>query len=206
MNKIFIIIIIVAIYYLFFNKKKENFSVKYSFTNKSKNAKYYDTRKDFLYYKKCINILQELSSYNKSIIDVGGWKGDFIKNLHVFNDRTVTDLHKKPTNFPSNVKFISGDFTKINFNRKYDIVTCMQVLEHIPHNKIHQFTQKLFTLGKTVIISIPYKWDKNFCKYHIHDPVDEHKLYHWTKRVPSQLYLVRENNKTKRLIAIYYKD
>lgn len=206
MKKIFIIIIIVAIYYIFFNKKKENFSVKYSLANTSKNAKYYDDRKDFLYYKKCIDILQELSSYNKSIIDVGGWKGDFIKNLHFFNDRTVTDLHKKPSNFPSNVKFISGDFTKINFNRKYDIVTCMQVLEHIPHNKIHQFTQKLFNLGKTVIISIPYKWDKNFCKYHIHDPVDEYKLYKWTKKVPSKLYLVRENNKTERLIAIYYKD
>ena len=75
MKKIFIIIIIVAIYYIFFNKKKENFSVKYSLANTSKNAKYYDDRKDFLYYKKCINILQELSSYNKSIIDVGSGAG-----------------------------------------------------------------------------------------------------------------------------------
>ena len=92
---------------------------------------------------------------------------------------------------------------KIEIYKKYDVVVCLQVLEHIDHDIVKKFTQKLFQVGKTVIISVPYKWELGKCKYHVHDPVDESKLYSWTKRYPKKTWIITEKNGVKRLIALY---
>lgn len=71
---------------------------------------------------------------------------------------------------------------------------------------MYKFAQKLFTLGKTVIISVPYKWPKGRCKEHVHDPVDENKLYNWVKKKPDQYWVIKEDKyapSDKRLICLY---
>ena len=37
----------------------------------------------------------------------------------------------------------------------------------------------LYADGVQLIVSVPYKWAKGFCKYHKQDPVDESKLAEW---------------------------
>lgn len=187
--------------------KHEHFDNHNVVTNNGKKydlSSYFESRKDLLYYKKTLSILNDLSEHNDSLLDVGGWKGEFISKVNGFTDKTVIDLHKKPKNFPEDINFISSDFIKANINKKYDVVICMQVLEHIDNDIIHRFTQKLFEVGTIVLISVPYKWEKGACKYHIQDPVDENKLKSWTKKEPSKTWIIKEKkSKLSRLIALY---
>lgn len=184
--------IIIGIIILFCNHK----------TTREKYGNYFHNRKGYKYYKKVNEILQKLSQHNSSILDVGGWKGEFISSVKGFPNKTVTDLHKRPKDFNKNIRFISGDFLKLNYT-KYDIVVCLQVLEHLNYDLVKKFTQKLFQVGKTVIISVPYKWKSGKCKYHVHDPVDELKLFSWTNRYPKKTWIITEKNGIKRLIAVY---
>lgn len=198
----FVIIVIVftirLFHYAYNNRHIYN---KESYT---KIQKYFDSRKDLKYYQTIYNILENLPDDNNSILDVGGWKGEFLSKVDGFTSKTVIDLHKKPENFPKDITFINENFLTVNLTKKYDIVICMQVLEHIDKKHINQFTQKLFQYGKNVLISVPYKWKKGFCKYHLHDPVNEAKLKLWTKREPQKTWIVTENNNISRLIALYY--
>ena len=166
------------------------------------NVDYEKSRAHLLYYKKVLSIIEnnrKQYSYN-SIIDVGGWKGAFVKSTQIPN-KTILDLHKMEKD--DNITRITANFLTHNTDIKYDIVTCLQVLEHIDDDNVEAFAKKLFELGgKCVIISVPYKWRKGASKHHLQDPVDEKKLFSWTSIVPDNQYIVTDNNRN-RLIAAY---
>ena len=46
---------------------------------------YPEKRKDLHYYKKCIELIDQISMKNmsQSIIDIGGWNGSFIKDFSI---------------------------------------------------------------------------------------------------------------------------
>jgi len=71
---------------------------------------------------------------------------------------------------------------KHEFDRVFDLGLCPQVLEHLYNPK--KFVCKIFKVCKIAIISVPYKWGKGCCLDHIHDPIDEDKLFSWTGKVP----------------------
>ena len=52
-----------------------------------------------------------------------------------------------------------------------------------------------------MIISVPYQWPAGYHRGHVQDPVDEDKLFAWTRREPSTLKIVRDER--ARLIAVY---
>ena len=166
---------------------------------KSKSQSYWNRRKNLKYYTKCRQIVNELSKTNDSILDVGGWKGEFLQTVD-FKHKTITDLHEKSS---SDIDFIQGDFLKIEIP-KHDVVTCMQVLEHIDDNNVESFSRKLFEQSNNyVMISVPYKWKKGSCKHHLQDPVDENKVFNWTHRTPIKTWIITENNGVQRLILLY---
>jgi 2-polyprenyl-3-methyl-5-hydroxy-6-metoxy-1,4-benzoquinol methylase len=80
-------------------------------------------------------------------------------------------------------------------------VTCFQVLEHVPDPAA--FARKLKELGRVLIVSVPYKWEKGKCKSHLHDPVDEAKMLAWFEREPDFSYIATELKKVTRLIQVY---
>ena len=159
--------------------------------------KYYEERKEYNYYKKVNSILSKLQ-FN-SIIDIGGRKSPILEQLNDSIYKSLLDISKiKGEN--KNINYITADFYKWAPDRVYDIVLCLQVLEHL--DKPAEFAQKLFGTGKKVIISLPYKWPKGFCIHHIQDPVDEKLIKEWTNRKPTESYIV-EDNSVKRIICVY---
>ena len=159
-------------------------------------------RKDYKYYKKAHEIIEQMNKNPKvnSIIDVGGWRGEFIKNTNI-KGKTIIDLHKIK-NESDGITRISDNFLTHSFKKKYNIVTCLQVLEHIDNKNVINFAQKLFSISnKYVIISVPYKWRKEACKWHLQDPVDHAKLFKWTSRTPFETFIVKDT--ATRLIAVY---
>jgi hypothetical protein len=99
------------------------------------------------------------------------------------------------------IESLREDFLSYSINKRYDLVTCFQVLEHIPKADI--FAKKLLTLAPIVVVSVPYRWHQNACIEHIHDPVDEEKLLAWFGKKPLFQYLATEFSGMKRLIAVY---
>jgi len=95
---------------------------------------------------------------------------------------------------------ITADFYEWEPDRKYDVALCLQVLEHL--DKPKEFAQKLFQVAPIVIISVPYKWAKGACKYHVQDPINEEKILSWTGRQPDEKHIVTDRKK-RRIICLY---
>jgi hypothetical protein len=103
--------------------------------------------------------------------------------------------------YADEVESIKTNFLEYHSPIKYDLATCFQVLEHVPN--VHAFSEKLLLVSKTLIVSVPYKWEKERNKSHIHDPVDESKMFEWFKTEPDFSYLATELSGVKRLIQVY---
>ena len=140
-------------------------------------ATYFERRFQMPYYKYLRMLLGVLSYNTKSICDVGSNGVDLISWLPC-KEKVSIDL-KKPFN-GKGVQGIKADFITYDFQKKFDIVTCFQVMEHIDDNHIHAFANKLLSIAeRLLIVSVPYKWPKGACKYHVQDPVDEAKFLSW---------------------------
>ena len=150
---------------------------------------YWSSRKNFNYYKKVLKLMAKIPA--KSVIDIGGWKGEFLHSVDFIEDKTCLDKQKTEQKY-SDIQYINANFLDYQPERSYDLAICLQVLEHLKDETIYQFTEKLFTLAPRVIISVPYKWKKNACKFHFQDPVDLQKLKSWTTLEPNKTYIVKE--------------
>jgi hypothetical protein len=157
---------------------------------------YYKKRKDFHYYKQ----VQSMLSKNdfSSIIDVGSRKSPVMEHLDDDIYKAMLDI--KPINPIPNIHMITADFYTWTPDRKYDVALCLQVLEHLDRPK--EFVEKLFQVAAITIISVPYKWPKGSCKYHVQDPIDQHKIHTWAGRDPDEMHIVKDNGK-KRIICLY---
>lgn len=166
------------------------------------NSTYEARRKNLKYYKKCLEIIDRVrvSTNLNSIIDIGGWAGSFVSRTNM-NEKVCLDRGQKEPS-AAGVKLITEDFLTWTPDKKYDMCTCLQVLEHIQDEHVSGFAEKLFTCSPRVLISVPYMWSHGSCKYHYQDPVDEKKLFKWTKRHPVESILVEDNNR-RRLINLY---
>jgi len=161
---------------------------------------YWEERKDILYYQVVRTITGHISKRAKSIIDVGSAGCPYLDWFGHIPQRTSIDLTRPYE--AEGVSSYTGDFLKWKADRHYDIVTCLQVLEHVPDAAA--FAQKLLSLGKVVVVSVPYKWPAGKTKSHVHDPVDEGKLLSWFGRRPNFEYICREvKAPVERIVQVY---
>lgn len=161
-------------------------------------ADYWDDRKNWNYYNRAIRLAARFAWNAEHVIEVGGGRTKMLEDITWIGDKTAIDLESKPAIKWANT--IQGDFLKFELTRRYDLVLCLQALEHLPIPEV--FMYKLFDAGKIVIVSVPYKWPQGFCPHHCQDPVDEEKLISWAGR--DWLYHeIVEDKKMKRLIAVY---
>ena len=156
-----------------------------------------------MYYSYVDYIVRTVGRDAQTMIDVGTAQCPYLEWFDWIPDRTSFDMvdpYQSDT-----VKGIQGDFFGYDFpDAPYDIVTCLQVLEHVP--KPRKFARKLLTMGNIVIISVPFKWPESAADDHVHDPVDQAKLKRWTGREPTYFHIVREpfrGRVGRRAIAVY---
>lgn len=121
------------------------------------------------YLLRKLNILQLLKKHDdiKTFLDVGCGAGELactlaergIKGVAVdFSKdaiKVATGLRKKRNIPKTNLQFKLGGFENIS-NEKYDLVSCLEVLEHIKDDK--EFLSRLVSHSKKyVLISVPAK-------------------------------------------------
>lgn len=166
----------------------------------SKSTEYWEKRKDAIYLFVAREICKKYGGRPQTVLDVGSngtptleWHRDYAKRLVSLDLRNPYQA--------LGVESIQTNFFDYDPEEKFDLVTCFQVLEHI-QNAI-QFAQKLLSVSKILIVSVPYKWSEFACKYHIHDPVDNEKMLTWFNVKPAFSYVAKELSRHERLIHVY---
>lgn len=161
---------------------------------------YWQKRKDSIYLFAARQICAQHCPEPRSVIDVGSNNTPTLEWHRDSATRLVSLDLRRPYIAPG-VDAITSDLLTYEPDQPFDLVTCFQVVEHVPN--AHPFAKKLVSLGRTLVVSVPYKWRKGKCKWHVHDPVDEEKMFGWFERPPDFQYVATELNRVRRLIQVY---
>jgi hypothetical protein len=159
---------------------------------------YWERRRQFGYYAEAVRLARAHAPDGGSVLDVGSNETDVVGALEWFDRRVVLDrMLLEPRR---GVETIMIDFMNYEPHDSFDVVLCLQVLEHIADPA--PFARKLLATGRTVIVSVPYVWPAGVVANHLHDPIDEQTLRAWTGREPDETSVVVDNGK-ERLLAVY---
>ena len=159
---------------------------------------YWESRRDYAYYKEVVRFARLYVPKGRSVIDVGAGQTQVLRELDWFDRRVSLDVTYRPSQ--RGIERIEADFMEYRANETFDLVLCLQVLEHL--DAPGPFARKLLSLGRTTIISVPYRWPAGDYPPHVQDPVDEVKLEAWTCRKPTAMSIVADHG-SERLIAVY---
>ena len=162
----------------------------------------WDNRRHYLYYRKVHAYAQTFAPDAQSVLDVGSRDSEYLLDFDWVPQKTALD-REKVYEHPE-VESILADFMEHDFDRQFDLVLCLQVLEHL-HDP-ESFAQRLLSLGRVVIISVPYRWPKvSTTTNHVQDPIDEKKVRLWMRKDPVYSCRVKDRS-SKRWIGVYFSN
>jgi hypothetical protein len=161
-------------------------------------AGYWQKRRDFAYYREVVRLAREHAPAGGAALDVGASETEVLERLEWFGRRVALDVRHVPAR--PGVETVVADFAKVDVGERFDLVLCLQVLEHLPDPA--PFARKVIDTGRIAIVSVPYEWPGWVTDEHVHDPVDEAKLHLWTDREPIESAIV-EDLGMERLISVY---
>ena len=161
---------------------------------------YWTNRADAAYLRVVRGVCDTIAADAKTVLDVGSLGTPTLEWRRSGARRLVSIDLKRPY-VAEGVESITGDFLDYEVAEPFDLVTCLQVLEHVPDAAA--FARKLLAIGRIVVVSVPYKWPKGACAFHRHDPVDERLMRAWFGRLPTAHYVAREPSGVSRLVHVY---
>ncbi|MFN8453534.1 MAG: hypothetical protein U0401_02505 [Anaerolineae bacterium] len=161
-------------------------------------SSYWEKRQKLKYYREALRLAKKYAPAGGSILDVGSYDCEYITWFDWFEKKQVIDL-TKPV-ILDGVISTTGNFMEFECANLFDLVLCLQVLEHLHNPK--EFCQKLLVTGRLIIISVPYQWERGRSASHVQDPVDEHKLQGWTGKPWKEMTIVTDG-RCDRLVAVY---
>jgi hypothetical protein len=153
---------------------------------------YWESRQRFGYYTVVRAWLEAISgpisaTADSSVLDVGcldtptatwGW----------FNRRYTVDIEHDPK-LPGVRSFIA-DFMMWEPTHKVTVVTCLQVLEHLPDDIVYRFGAKLRSISDYTIVSVPFMWKQGFEAGHLQDPISLEKFASFMGGPPDEYAIV----------------
>jgi len=162
--------------------------------------RYWHRRQDFLYYQVVRILATKLAEGSDSILDVGSHGSPYLEWFADVPHRTSLDLVEPYR--ADGIDSVVSDFLTWEPDRRYDLVLCLQVLEHV--RDARSFARKLLASGRIVVVSVPYRWPAGKSKNHVQDPVTMAKLLDWFGRKPDHTHLVVEPSTSKeRLVCVF---
>ncbi|HEY7518821.1 MAG TPA: hypothetical protein VIE36_11070 [Methylomirabilota bacterium] len=161
--------------------------------------RYWEKRKHFRYYAEVLRLARRYGPDARSVLDVGSMHSPFILQFDWIAEKTSLDV--RPGARLRGCTCLQGDFLTYDVPGPFDLVVCLQVLEHLEAPT--PFVQKLLDTGATVIVSVPYRWPHGKSPNHVQDPVDEAKLRRWAGRDWVEQQVVRESDGTERLVVVF---
>jgi hypothetical protein len=160
---------------------------------------YWQTRKDYRYYREVLRLGRQYAARAASAIDVGCRDTRILEDFDWIPQKTALDYEQMPV--VRGATNLQQDFLSYTPPQRFDLVLCLQVLEHL-HDPA-PFAQKLLVTGKTAIISVPYMWREGTCPHHPQDPVGVEKIVSWTRRRWQYSALVLDEGNLWRLVMVF---
>jgi SAM-dependent methyltransferase len=158
---------------------------------------YWDARSHYRYYQEVVRLAQRHVPTGGRVIDVGAKEAELLRQLSWFESRVALDTrYVMPLR---GIETVIADFHEWEPDGLFDLVLCLQVIEHLPRPL--PFARKLLRTGRTVIISVPYRWPAGEHESHLQDPVDHDKLRTWTGAEPIETSIVEDGK--QRLVSVY---
>ena len=145
---------------------------------------------------------QHVTVRDSSVLDVGcldtptatwGW----------FGRRYTVDVAHDPR-LPGVQSFID-DFMTWEPPHHMTVVTCLQVLEHLPNGVVHDFAYKLRHTANYTIVSVPFLWKKGFEPSHTQDPIDLAKISDIMQGEPTEHAIIKDT-KHLRLVGLWQNN
>lgn len=161
---------------------------------------YFEERKDLRYYKLVKQWLEELSRDPKlnSVMDVG-CADTPVCTWGSFSERTALNSRPFPR-FKDVDNHIEGDWLSVI--AQADVITCLQVLEHLDDDVVKRFAWKLFKNSAFTIVSVPYMWPRTPEQEHKQDPIDLRKFLDIVGRDPIRMEIVTDGSR-QRMVAMF---
>lgn len=158
------------------------------------------------YYGKATEFVKKYAPNATSMIDIGNRGCEYIYEWSWIAEKTVLDISGQIYNLDDSVKKVQEDFLVWRPDREYDLVTCLQTLEHVQDPV--PFVKKLREIQKDIlIVSLPYLWPANKAPFeHKHDPIDLEMIHGWLGTYPVEEIIVAEERGTERWMGIYRKS
>ena len=166
---------------------------------------YWRRRSDLLYYQYFRYIVRCIGHDATSLIDVGSGNAPYLEWFDWIPERVSVDRGVPYAS--AAVRGIKGDIHELSLEHRFDLCTCLQVLEHVEEPA--RFARRLLEMGRLVLISVPYKWRKGRTPGHLNDPVDLAAVTAWFGRAPNYHLVVREpfrHRTSARMFALYDAD
>ena len=196
-------------------------------------SEYWRQRKFFLFYRHLYCILSRYAPSATSVLDVGSAIPPYVNALRWVARRTILgprfagnvakggaemfSLARIESKF--NVSAVQADFltwqppaqaAAASARPMYDLVLCTEVVEHIAQPR--EFVRKLLQTGRTVVLSVPYKWGKcdtgrKYSCHHLQNHITREKIAGWAGRPPSAYDVVEEpKSGERRIICVYLQS
>jgi len=163
-------------------------------------AGYWATRQESRYYRAVLRLAKKYAASAQSMLDVGTGPCPYPEWFTWIPRKVLVDKREGPA--APGTERICADFMTLDMDEAFDLVTCLQVLEHLPDPE--KMAARLLKQGKAVIVSVPYMWPKEACRFHVQDPVSEKKLLSWFGVPATETLKVTEpGTNVTRLIAVF---
>jgi len=162
---------------------------------------YWDKRRHWAYHQVAMGMVRAEHAIRpcRTVLDVGGKDCEYILCCDI-QKKTRLDVERQQELL--GVTDWCGDFNTAVFTEPFDVVVCLEVLEHIPNAR--WFAQRLLRLAtRLVVISAPFCWQAGAEPAHVHDPIDLAKLMDWTGRACDTHQIVGASA-AKFLVAEYH--
>ena len=165
-------------------------------------SRYWSARRHLGYYEVVRRHLEETGP-GRILMDVGSHETPVV-TFGRFARRIAVDACRC-SEFPG-VESHVADWLEFELGERASVITCLQVLEHLPDAAVGPFARKLLSSADVVIVSVPYLWPAGQDADHLQDPIDEAKLAAIMGREPSESTIVAEHPSQlshRRLVAVY---
>ena len=147
-------------------------------------------------------LLEKYSTGALTVLDVGAHDPYVLSQLTWVPTKVALDLQYGGNQLPVWQKargmiFLQSDIFKTGFRgRQFDIVTCTQVVEHIPNGTVTHFVRRMMQLAKTLIVTTTFELPYGVIHGHVQDPISQEKFRSWFDHpdVPGRIVHYAHNN------------
>lgn len=145
---------------------------------------YWGRRKDAAMYALVKFLARVYVPHGGAVLDVGCFTSMFVLELDWFRKKAVADsipyLVDNWKGAANQVEFHAGDFMTLRFPESFDLVVCLQVVEHLEEPA--PFIRKMMDIGRTVIVTTTYEVPHGIIDGHVQDPISIEKFKGWFGR------------------------